>query len=44
MKRQIFVIISLLMGLIAMAKAPELSLEKLFDGSYNSDKTVSIIV
>ncbi len=44
MKRQIFVIISLLMGLIAMAKAPELSLEKLFDGSYNSDKSVSIIV
>ncbi len=44
MKRQIFVIISLLMGLIAMAKAPELNLEKLFDGSYNSDKSVSIIV
>ncbi len=44
MKRHIVVIISLLIGLVAMAKAPGLNVEKLFDGSYNSDKSVSVIV
>ena len=42
MKRYIIIIISLFVGLIAMAKPPHLNVEKLFDGSYNADKSVSI--
>ena len=42
MKRYIVIIVSLLMGMVAMAKPPQLNVEKLFDGSYNSDKSVSI--
>ena len=42
MKRYIFIIISMFVGMIAMAKPPQLNVEKLFDGSYNSDKSVSI--
>ncbi|MDE7108843.1 MAG: hypothetical protein K2O49_02590 [Muribaculaceae bacterium] len=42
MKRYLIIIISLLAGMAAMAKPPHLNVEKLFDGSYNSDNTVSI--
>ncbi|MDE6026516.1 MAG: DUF5024 domain-containing protein [Muribaculaceae bacterium] len=42
MKRYLITIISLFVGLVAMAAPPNLNVEKLFDGSYNSDKTVSI--
>lgn len=42
MKRYIILIVSLVVSIVAMAKAPNLNVEKLFDGSYNSDKSVSI--
>ncbi|MDE5878152.1 MAG: hypothetical protein K2H47_11745 [Muribaculaceae bacterium] len=42
MKRYIILILSFFISVIAMAKAPNLNVEKLFDGSYNSDKSVSI--
>lgn len=42
MKRYIILIISLVISIVAMAKPPHLNVEKLFDGSYNSDKSVSI--
>lgn len=42
MRRYIVIIISLLIGITAMAKEPGLNVEKLFDGSYNSNKSVSI--
>lgn len=42
MKRYIIILFSLICGLVAMAASPNLNVEKLFDGSYNSDKTVSI--
>lgn len=42
MKRYIFTIISLLVGIVAMATPPNLNVEKLFDGSYNSNKSVQI--
>lgn len=42
MKRLLIILIGMIFGLTAMAKPPHLNVEKLFDGSYNSDKTVSI--
>ncbi len=42
MKRFTLIIISLLFGLVVMAKPPHLNVEKLFDGSYNSNKSVQI--
>lgn len=42
MKRYIIIMIAMLAGLVAMAKPPHLNVEKLFDGSYNSNKNVSI--
>ncbi len=42
MKRYLLIIICILGGLTAMAKPPHLNVEKLFDGSYNSDHTVYI--
>lgn len=44
MKRYITIVFSLFAAIIAMAKAPDLNVEKLFDGSYNTDKSVSIII
>lgn len=44
MKRYITTAISIFVVIIAMAKAPDLNVEKLFDGSYNTDKSVSIII
>lgn len=42
MKRYILIIAALFISIAAMAKPPRLNVEKLFDGSYNSDKTVRI--
>ncbi len=42
MKRSLSLFICACISLIALAKAPSLNIEKLFDGSYNSDKSVSI--
>ncbi len=42
MKRSILILFSLICGFVAMAAPPKLNVEKLFDGSYNSDETVSI--
>lgn len=42
MKRYVAIIVAILIGITAMAKPPRLNVEKLFDGSYNSDKTVYI--
>lgn len=44
MKRNLLIIISLFIGLVSMAKAPNLNVEKLFDGSYNTDKSVTITI
>ncbi|MDE6681419.1 MAG: hypothetical protein K2J92_08755 [Muribaculaceae bacterium] len=42
MKRYFIIIVSLFFSIIAMATPPNLNVEKLFDGSYNSNKSVSI--
>ncbi|MDE6410387.1 MAG: DUF5024 domain-containing protein [Muribaculaceae bacterium] len=42
MKRYIIIIVCLCISILAMAKPPQLNVEKLFDGSYNSDKSVQI--
>lgn len=42
MKRFIILTICMLAVIVAMAKPPHLNVEKLFDGSYNSNKSVSI--
>ncbi|MDE6396704.1 MAG: hypothetical protein K2K84_05485 [Muribaculaceae bacterium] len=42
MKRYITLIVCAVISLAAMAKSSSLNVEKLFDGSYNSEKTVSI--
>ena len=42
MKRYILVFISLFISLAAMAKPLKLNLDKLFDGSFNSNKNVTI--
>lgn len=42
MKKLSLFIISVLIGIAAVARPPQLEIEKLFDGSYNTDKTVSI--
>ncbi len=42
MKRYLILTVSLLISIVAMAKPPHLNVEKLFDGSYNSDSTVAI--
>lgn len=42
MKRILFIALCMVMSLAAMAKAPNLNVEKLFDGSYNSNKSVSL--
>lgn len=42
MKKFVLILISVFVGLAAVAKSPDLAVEKLFDGSYNSDKSVSI--
>ncbi len=44
MKRSLSLFICACISLIALAKAPSLNIEKLFDGSYNSDKSVSILI
>lgn len=42
MKRYILVFISIFISLVAMAKPLKLNLDKLFDGSFNSNKNVTI--
>ena len=42
MKRYILVLISIFISLVAMAKPLKLNLDKLFDGSFNSNKNVTI--
>lgn len=42
MRRFLIMLFSTICCLVAMATPPHLNVEKLFDGSYNSDKTVSI--
>ena len=42
MKRYILLLISFCISIFSMAKPPHLNVEKLFDGSYNSDKSVQI--
>lgn len=42
MKRIFILTACMVMGLVAMAKGPNLNVEKLFDGSYNSNKSVSL--
>lgn len=44
MKRYILIAVSVLISVVAMAAPPKLNVEKLFDGSYNSDKSVSIMI
>jgi len=44
MKKFIITIILALFSLAAFAKAPNLNVEKLFDGSYNSNPSVSIFI
>lgn len=44
MKRNIIIILSLFISLVSMAKAPNLNVEKLFDGTYNTDKSVTITI
>ncbi|MBO4964943.1 MAG: hypothetical protein J6C81_01615 [Muribaculaceae bacterium] len=44
MKRTVFLIIILLSCLSAFAKAPNLNVEKLFDGRYNSNRHVTVSV
>lgn len=42
MKRYILVFISIFISLVAMAKPLKLNLDRLFDGSFNSNKNVTI--
>ncbi len=42
MKKYILIIIFSLVSLCASAKSPNLHVEKIFDGSYNSNKSVSL--
>jgi hypothetical protein len=42
MKRILIVLASVVIGLVAFAKPPQLNVEKIFDGSYNYDKSVSL--
>jgi len=44
MKKHILIIILSLVSLSALAKAPDLHVEKMFDGSYNTNQSVSLIV
>lgn len=44
MKKYILIIILSVVSLSALAKAPNLHVEKMFDGSYNSNKSVSLNV
>ncbi len=44
MKKYILIIIFSIFSLAAFAKAPNLNVEEMFDGSYNSNKSVSLNV
>lgn len=42
MKRFLTLIAGLIISVVTFAKPPQLNVEKMFDGSYNNDKTVSL--
>ncbi len=44
MKKYILILVFSTISIIAFAKAPNLHVEKMFDGSYNSNQSVSLNV
>lgn len=44
MKRFLILFLTTIVALIANAKAPQISVEQLFDGRYNKEKTVSTFI